>query len=385
MLDNDLFEKTILIVDDTPENIDVLNGLLSNYKRKLALNGERALQIALVDNPPDLILLDIMMPGIDGFEVCRRLRKDERTKNTPIIFLTAMFDKESVVQGFELGAQDFVSKPFDPNELLSRVKTQLQLKHQQQELKNMNNILEDKVSERTSQLNEANKELLALDSAKNNFLRLISHEIRTPLNGILGSISILKDMYSDDDEMKDFFSMLKESAERLNNFSITALTITQLQTQNFKVNTEDVILNELIDYVVNNNIELSRKKEVLVTKLIADDNIKLNISYDLCQIALNTVISNAIKHTPEKSNVVVNCFEADESYIIEVSDQGDGFNDKVRENALKPFGSSEDHMDLRIGIDLAATNMIMKAHGGCFDITDNEPKGAMVKMCFRMK
>lgn len=381
-MEHELFEKTILIVDDTPENIDVLNGLLSNYKRKLALNGERALKIAFADNPPDLILLDIMMPGIDGFEVCRQLRADERTKNVPIIFLTAKFDKESVVQGFELGAQDFVSKPFDPNELLSRVNTQLQLKHQQEKLENMNVVLEEKVTERTAQLNDANQELLALDSAKNNFLRLVSHEIRTPLNGIIGSTSLLYDMYSKDEEMKDFFEMLKVSAERLDKFAMTALVITQLQTRNFVVDTSEINLLDIIDTVIENNKDQAEKKEVTITKLITDDEMKLSISADLCKIALNTLVSNAIKYTPEKSKVIVNCYVEDGKYICEVSDQGNGFDEQTRENALKPFGGSAEHSDLIIGIDIAATNMIMKAHGGSFDIQKNEPNGALVRLCF---
>lgn len=120
-------ESTILIVDDTPENIDILNALLGGYRRKVATNGENALRIAQSSEPPDLILLDIDMPVMDGFEVCRRLKSDPTTSGIPVIFLTAQTDKKTTVQGFQLGASDFMTKPFHPEELTVRVKTQLDL------------------------------------------------------------------------------------------------------------------------------------------------------------------------------------------------------------------------------------------------------------------
>jgi len=192
-----LFENTILIVDDTPENIDILVELLEDFETQIAINGEDALETAWEDTP-DLILLDIMMPEMDGYEVCKKLRADERTKDIPVIFLTAKTQKEDIVKGFEVGGQDYITKPFDARELMERVKTQLELKTQREILKNMNTILEGKVQERTAQLHEsnlqlekANSKLVVLDKAKNNFLNLISHEIRTPLNGIVGSTYFL--------------------------------------------------------------------------------------------------------------------------------------------------------------------------------------------------
>lgn len=106
----------ILAVDDTPENLDVLTGLLQPaYRVRAAVNGERALRIAASENPPDLVLLDVMMPEMDGFEVCRRLKADPKTKDIPVIFLTAMTEKENTVRGLELGAVDYVTKPFNPH------------------------------------------------------------------------------------------------------------------------------------------------------------------------------------------------------------------------------------------------------------------------------
>jgi len=109
-------KATILVVDDTPENIDVLNGILKpDYKIKVALNGEKALKVATSDKKPDLILLDIMMPGMDGFEVCRRLKGDADTSHIPVIFVSGAEDAASKDEGLKLGAVDYIVKPIDPN------------------------------------------------------------------------------------------------------------------------------------------------------------------------------------------------------------------------------------------------------------------------------
>jgi len=148
-MDEQLIKQRILIVDDTPENIDVLVDVLSDYKRSVASNGKKALEIATAHNSPDLILLDIMMPGIDGYEVCRRLKSAEKTKEIPVIFLTAMTSEESETKGLQLGAVDYITKPISPPIVMQRVKTHLELKLARESLKNQNVILEEKVRERT--------------------------------------------------------------------------------------------------------------------------------------------------------------------------------------------------------------------------------------------
>jgi class 3 adenylate cyclase len=127
-MDEKLAQQRILIVDDSPENIDVLGSALKDYKRSVALNGEKALQRALSDTPPDLILLDVMMPGMDGYEVCRRLKADPRTRDIPLIFVTAKDEVEDEMLGFSLGAVDYIIKPISPPIVQARVRTHLLLK-----------------------------------------------------------------------------------------------------------------------------------------------------------------------------------------------------------------------------------------------------------------
>ena len=145
---------TVLVVDDTPENIDVLTGILSpHFKVKAARNGARALRIAQNEKPPDIILLDIMMPEMDGFEVCRVLKSQGATRNVPIIFVTAKADIASETAGFELGAADYIQKPVSPPIVLARVKTQLALYDQ-------NRVLEEKVRRRTQELHTTRLEII---------------------------------------------------------------------------------------------------------------------------------------------------------------------------------------------------------------------------------
>ena len=146
---NSFSKQTILIVDDTPGNIDILGGILGkDYKIKFAINGEKALKITRAKDPPDLILLDIMMPSIDGYEVCRQLKQHDGTNKIPVIFVTAMNEVKDEEKGFKIGGVDYITKPISAPIVRERVKTHLALYNQ-------NRVLEQKVLERTAELKDA--------------------------------------------------------------------------------------------------------------------------------------------------------------------------------------------------------------------------------------
>jgi len=145
-------KATVLVIDDTPDNLTLVSGLLGGiYTVRLANNGERALAMA-AGTPPDLILLDIMMPGMDGYEVCRRLKADSRTREIPVIFLTAKAELADEEQGFELGAVDYITKPISPPIVLARVKTHIALKTLADALRHKNEYLEHEVEQRTLEI-----------------------------------------------------------------------------------------------------------------------------------------------------------------------------------------------------------------------------------------
>lgn len=380
----ELFENTILIVDDTPENIDILVELLEDFDKQIAINGVDALETAFED-PPDLILLDIMMPEMDGYEVCGKLRQDERTKDIPIIFLTAKALKDDIVKGFEVGGQDYITKPFDYRELMERVKTQLELRSQREVLKNMNEILEEKVQERTAQLDTANKELekantelLGLDKAKNSFLMMISHELRTPLNGIVGASEFLNIELSEDKELGEFVEILKISVDRLDYFSSTALLITQLDS-NYKLDKEKISLNELIDECVDENKEKAKAKGIPILKAVTSE-ISLNAERALLKRVINSILDNAIKYSDEKQRIQLIASLEGTQITINCEDEGSGFSEQALDNLFTPFGLGEKHYDQNVGLSLRVAKQIMEAHGGEIKAKNRDKKGASVSL-----
>ncbi len=373
-----LKDKVILLVDDTPENIDVLNGILGHFKRKIATNGERALKIATGPVPPDLILLDIMMPGMDGYEVCRKLRANDRTKDLPVIFLTAKTAKEDIVKGFEAGGQDYVTKPFDPSELTERVKTQLKLRHQQKMLENMNEVLEQKVRERTAQLEESNQKLeeafqklQVLDQAKNNFLKLISHEIRTPLNGIIGSTYFLEDMV-EDPELKEFIGIMKESVERLEHFSINALFLTQLETKRLESFRQPVNLSSVLHKVTEENKALAGKREVVIHN---DLPLQVMVLGDeaLAFKSMNEILNNALKFSTGQE-VTVSLLQSSPTTWIKVTNAAHDIPEEKMEHILEAFGMADSHMDTNTGLGLAIVKACQELMEGDLKITSHNGK-----------
>lgn len=146
-------KPTVLVVDDTPDNLSLMSGLLKDkYKVKIANNGERALKVVMTGTLPDIILLDIMMPVMDGYETCRQLKANPETKDVPVIFLTAKAEVEDEIKGFELGAVDYITKPISPPIVLARVHTHLQLKRIRDYLKDKNEFLENEVQKRTREV-----------------------------------------------------------------------------------------------------------------------------------------------------------------------------------------------------------------------------------------
>ncbi len=176
---------TIMIIDDEPENLNVLGEMLrqADWEVRAFPRGEMAFAAAC-DEAPDLVLLDIRMPNVDGYEVCRRFQADERLRDIPIIFLSAFSEPADKVRAFEAGGVDYVTKPFAAVEVLARTQLQLRLRRHQLHL-------EELVQERIRELAEAHRRLRIWDDAKNQWLNTLSHEMRTPLTGVFGILELL--------------------------------------------------------------------------------------------------------------------------------------------------------------------------------------------------
>lgn len=368
----------ILIVDDQQKNIQVLGSLLrqENYIIGVATNGKQAVEALMNSNDYDLVLLDVDMPVMNGFEACKAIRELHGLKEIPIIFLTAMVDTDSIVAGFDAGGQDYVTKPFNSNELLARVKTHLELKHSKDQLKHVNNWLEKKVAERTKQLTIANSKLLQLDTSKSEFLHIISHEIRTPLNGILGMLGIINE-FQVPEEVKEFLSILENSANRLEEFSYKALDISLFNTMGkntLTLNPAD--LNQIVTSTVLKHKKHAEKKNISIIQQNETNDSLTMLDETFIDKCFSYIIDNAIKFGNKNSQVIIKIASSDKNLVVTVEDEGELLPTNYCLNNIQPF-DTKNHIDQNPALSLFLCKQIIEAHNGQAEIL-NTHNGAMV-------
>jgi DNA-binding response OmpR family regulator len=220
----------ILVVDDTPANLNLLAGMLKErgYKVRPVPGGKLAIQ-AVLNEKPDLILLDINMPEMNGYEVCEYLKAHDALKNIPVLFISALTETMDKVKAFSAGGVDYVTKPFQFEEVHARVETHLKIHSLQCQLGNQNEKLEQLVTERTRELVIAHKRLQESGRLKDDFLRMISHEIRTPANGVLGVGNMLLALCPDSEHRTLAEELFNQSAARLQNLIDDATMISDME------------------------------------------------------------------------------------------------------------------------------------------------------------
>jgi two-component system sensor histidine kinase/response regulator len=377
-------QKMILIVDDTPRNLQLLAEILygEGYEIGVADNGQAALDY-LAEIKPDIILLDIMMPGIDGYETCHRIKDNPAWADIPIIFLSAKAEKESIVKGFRLGAADYVTKPFNATELIARVKTHLELKAKREELANMNIKLEHLVDQRTAQLQIANKKLNELDQTKSYFIGLVSHELNTPLTGILGGATIIQQT-TKDEETKEFIGMVMSSAERLKRFSDVSRLIADLSMERYHFSVDKGDINAFFNNLVEEFAKNNTKKKISFVNNIPNDELEMAMDYSLMSQAIERVLDNSYKYTTEGSIIVSALFD-DNNYYLKIQDTGCGFSEIALQNAFTMFQSDElmNHSE-GLGLSLTVSKLIINYHQGEIKVENNKNGGACVTIILPM-
>lgn len=375
----------ILIVDEQQQNIQVLGSLLrqQNYIIGVASNGQQALDILEKSNDYDLVLLDVNMPVMNGFEACRAIRKHEELKEIPIIFLTALVETESLVEGFEAGGQDYVTKPFNSKELLSRVNTHLELKYSKDKLKQVNGWLEKKVTERTEELEDANKKLLQLDTAKSEFLNIISHEIRTPLNSIVGLFSIINELEVPE-EVTDLLKMMEESTITLEAFSNKALDISLFNTKGKDVlRLQESDINEMMKFIVSKfDVKSESKNMSIVLKNEISDS-RLMIDYAFVDKCFSYILDNAIHFGNKDSKVLINISSSNENIVVTIEDEGKFLPEDYNLLDIRPF-NTKIHVNDNPALSIFLSKQIVDAHDGLLEIVNTE-KGVLVTVTLPKK
>ncbi len=372
----------VLIVDDVPKNIQILGNILSKegYQIAYANNGDQALTILNHQNF-DLILLDIMMPGKDGYEVCKILKQQSKTKETPIIFLTAKADMDSIIKGFEVGGQDYITKPFNSLELLARAKTHIQLHHQKKALAEMNQRLEEMVKERTIQLENAYERLGQLEKTKTEFLSIISHELRTPLNGIEGLTTLLNQTKLSP-KQQEYLAFLKEVSDRLARFSDIALLITSLKVNKYEPDLIPTAVKYLTEMAVEHFNETHKGLNLSIEIENIDQQLMIEADAELIRKSLEMIIENAVKYGSKEGKITLKTQVTNGKVSISCLDDGPGFNKESLNRDFELFASGDILHQEGTGLSLAAIKLIMDFHGGGITIENRKEGGAMVSLDF---
>lgn len=277
----------ILIVDDIPENLRILFTILSEqeYDVRRVINGKQAL-IAAKSDPPDLILLDIKMPDMDGYEVCQQLKASERTASIPVIFLSALDEPLDKVKAFAVGGVDYITKPFNLEEVLARVKTQIGLQRIQQQLRAKNQALET-----------AKCEADAANRAKSDFLAVMSHEIRTPLNAVIGITGLLNETQLDP-QQQDYVETIRHSGELLLSIVNDVLDFSKIESGKLELELQPFDLQTCLEESLDLLAPKAAQKKVELAYFIEPPT-PLSLVGDatrLRQILVN-LLSNAVKFT----------------------------------------------------------------------------------------
>ncbi len=242
------YKGSLMIVDDVPENLRILQEMLSSsgYRILMFPSGKMALN-AIARHKPDLLLLDIMMPEMDGFAMLRSLREMEGCGDLPVIFISALGETHSKVRAFRMGGVDYITKPFQHEEVLARVETHLSLRRMRAELQEHNHRLEELVREKVQELEVAYDRLRAIDRAKNDYLSAISHEIRTPVNGLLGIADLALSELPDEELKESLLPCYETTRERIMDAIDGSMKLLELQEKGLIVETTPIDLPPLVE------------------------------------------------------------------------------------------------------------------------------------------
>ena len=313
---------TVLIVDDNSNNLKIIAITLRelNYRLVIATNGQSAIE--MVDKTrPDLVLLDIMMPGMDGYETCEIIKSKKENENLPIIFLTALNEKANIIKGFEVGGVDYITKPFNKEELISRVETHLELKFTQDALK------------------KNTKYLYELNSLKDKMFSVIGHDLRSPLGSVKMTLEFLSETISEAsrEELQTTVDFLLKTTNEAFSLLDNLLGWGRAQSGNISINKEIVNLADLV-----NSVYLIHKKNIGAKNIEFLNNVEkgTTICADLNTITavLRNLLSNAIKFTPNYGSIIISSVNLENLVRIEVKDTGVGI---PVENIPKLFDSTQ--------------------------------------------
>lgn len=368
--DNPTFKGSILIVDDTPNNLHLLSSMLieQGYDVRSAINGPVAL-MAVDKIQPDLILLDINMPKMNGFEVCERLKADKKTQTIPIIFLSAMDETLDKVQAFRVGGVDYITKPFQIEEVIVRVERQLELTRLQIALH------EAKVD--ALRALEQEKELNRL---KSEFVSMISHDFRTPLTTIQACAELIRHSSEQlsSDTQKRYFDKIDLSVEHMLDLLDEILLIGSIEAGGIQFQPSLTSLNQFCyDLIETIQVGDGMQHEIRLTTNC--DDVDAMCDPLLLRQILNNLLSNAVKYSPADQPVdfILNCSE--HAIEFQICDRGIGIPLDNQTHLFEPFYRCQNTSEIQgTGLGLTIVKRCIDAHQGQIQIESEEGIGTTV-------
>ncbi|MEJ5244762.1 MAG: hybrid sensor histidine kinase/response regulator [Bacteroidota bacterium] len=316
----------ILVVDDNPKNLQILSAVLykEGYTVLFASNGKQALDMAQ-NQVPDLILLDINLPDIDGFEVCKKLKQNSLTKDIPIMFITGRIETEDIVLGFKVGAVDYITKPFNIVELLSRVGTHLNLKRSR-----------DEVVRYSKELEKTQAELKQAIAQRDKFFSIIAHDLRGPFTGFIGLSELLVDAYDSLEraDIQQIANSMNSAAKKLFEFLENLLEWSRSQIGGLQYNPIIIDVHDLFDRVSSLFKDTANNKKIEFVKEIQDDLFIWADNYQTNTI-LRNLVSNAIKFSYPNSKIILGARDIGDSVEIYVKDFGVGISDEAKDKVFR--------------------------------------------------
>jgi two-component system, sensor histidine kinase and response regulator len=354
---------SILVVDDNLTNLKLAALVLSPYYKLMVVdNGEKAIKIA-ESKLPEVILLDIMMPGMSGFDVCRQLKQNETTKDIPVIFLTAKTDEDDIETAFEAGGVDYITKPLKAKEALSRIKTQIDLKEARDILK------------------KQNEELKLLIANRDKFFSIIAHDLRSPFNGFLNMTELLAEGIEQFSkaELTELSREMYKSTTNLYKLIENLLDWARMQNGKIEFKPVELDINKIVEESIASLNQRAIQKGILINNEMQKE-LKVYADEKMIYSVIRNLVSNAIKYTNRGGMVTVESGSStDNEIMISVQDTGIGISDT---NIAKLFRIEEKIKSIgtdgepSAGLGLLLCKEFVEKHGGRIWAESAEGKGS---------
>ncbi len=353
---------TVLIADDNINNLKVLSNILESngYKVRIAQDGEqvlRGLEISLVD----IILLDVHMPVMDGYETCKKLKENDKFKNIPIIFVSALTETFNKVQAFEIGAADYITKPVQVDELMARVSTHIGLYNSQKKIE--------------VQL----KELKELESLRDNLLHMIIHDMRSPITAIIGNLDLLRDdLYQESESQIEKIDSCQNASEQLISMVNSLLDVYKLEEGKMELDIKPVNASRCIRRVCS-DLQVQLKDYAFEIE-IEDDELEVNCDEKIISRVVQNLLSNAIKFTSVGLSIKLSLEKKEHEMFVSVSDKGDGIAPEYHKAIFEKFGQvhTKKHViSASTGLGLTFCKLAVERHGGKIGVESKAGKGSV--------